>query len=532
MGAKRTQMHRLEELVRLHRLGQTARAIARQLKMGRDTVRQYVRVLGEAGVLDGAVDDLPGVDALKAIIDERVGSTPPLQQRSSLEQYADEIKRRRANGAGPTAIHDWLRLHRTDYAGTLSAVKRMCLRFDRERGPVEEDVALVVTTAPGEIAQVDFGYAGKRYDPRTRTVRRSWLFVMTLGFSRHMYVDLVFDQRIETWLALHVRAFAHFGGVPAVLVPDNLKAAVVRAAFGVEHTAVLNRSYCELARHYGFRIDPTPPRSPEKKGKVERAVRYVKGSFLSTWESVDVDIDREALARWAAEVAAKRRHGTTGRAPIELFEEQERAALMALPAQRFELVLWKRVKVHRDSHVQIDGALYSVPWKHLGAELWARCAASGITLYLDEDRLATHALVRRGQRSTDEAHLPASRRDHRHRGEAYWRARAGAMGAEVEALIGAIFESSDVLYQIRAVQAVVLHLESHPVSRARAAARRALYFGALDYRSIKSILRKALDLEPLEEPSREREWSRGARFARRPLDFARVTHGASHVHPR
>ena len=139
-------------------------------------------------------------------------------------------------------------------------------------------------------------------------------------------------------MRLHILAFEHFGGVPRVIVPDNLKAAVVRAAFGIDDDPSIQRTYRELARHYCFQIDPTPPRSPKKKGKVERDVRYVRGSFLATWVSVDIHEDRRALRRWLTEVADRRVHGTTKRPPIELFEEEEREALFPLPAKRFELI--------------------------------------------------------------------------------------------------------------------------------------------------------------------------------------------------
>jgi transposase len=104
-------------------------------------------------------------------------------------------------------------------------------------------------------------------------VRLHRLGVMVLGHSRHQYAEVVFDQRTATWLELHQRAFAWFGGVPKVIVPDNLKAAVISAAFGVSSLPELNRSYREFARHHGFRVDPTPPRSPKKKGKVESSVK-------------------------------------------------------------------------------------------------------------------------------------------------------------------------------------------------------------------------------------------------------------------
>jgi transposase len=107
-----------------------------------------------------------------------------------------------------------------------------------------------VETDPGDVAQVDFGYVGKLYDADAGKLKKAWVFVMTLGFSRHMVARIVFDQKIETWLRLHIECFEELGGVPKTIVPDNLKAAVIRAAFGVDEETALNRSYRVLARHY------------------------------------------------------------------------------------------------------------------------------------------------------------------------------------------------------------------------------------------------------------------------------------------
>lgn len=314
-------MHRLVEVVRLHREGTSARKIARLMRMGRDTIRGYLSKLAEADLLEGAAEDLP--DA--GVIAEAIGLANACQDTNCEESVNSTADRWRASilafvkkGVGPTAIHDHLRLHDPDYTASLSAVKRMCLRLKKERGPQPEDIAIPVVTLPGAIAQVDFGYVGMIYDQDRGAPRKAWVFVMTLGFSRRTFADIVYDQKIETWLSLHVAAFEHFGGVPEVIVPDNLKSAVIRCAFGVDVDPVLNRSYRELARFYGFQIDPTPPRSPEKKGKVERDVRYLKGNFFATWESVDLPTDRKALWRWLAEVADLRIHGTTRRRPIDL----------------------------------------------------------------------------------------------------------------------------------------------------------------------------------------------------------------------
>ena len=281
-----------------------------------------------------------------------------------------------------------------------------------------------------------------------------------------------------------------------------------------------NRSYRELARAYGFQIDPTPPCAPEKKGKVESNVKYVRRNFLDTWETVDIDEDRRQLRRWLIEIAGQRKHGTTGRRPKELFEEAERQALLPLPAKRWEPVVWKEVKLHRDCHVQIDGAFYSAPWKLLGAKLWARCTHHAITLLADDKHVHTHGRIGRGGRRTVEEHLPEHRRDIRHRSQAYWLERARVLGTEVEQLATEIFGADDVLLQLRRVQSVITHLETFPRERAQRASARALHYRSLDYRSIKNILKKGLDLEPLPEEVRPRSWSSGSRYARQATLFS------------
>lgn len=528
MAAKRTDMHRIQEVVRLHRLGTSARNIARQLSMGRDTIRAALTSIERAGLLDGAPDALPELDALASALHDDAAS-PPAPSPSSVSEWIAEIVRLREKGAGPTAIHDYLRVNASGYAGSLSAIKRVCVRLERESGPLATDVAIPVETLPGEVAQVDFGYAGKRYDPERGVLRKSWVFVMTLGYSRRTFCTLTFDQSVATWIRVHIAAFEYFGGVPRVIVPDNLKAAVIRAAFAVDDDPLVQRSYRELARHYSFQIDPAPPRAPKKKGKVEASVRYVKNNFLRAWGTVDIRADEEALQRWTREVADVRTHATTARTPLALFEAHERAALLPLPKQRFETVIWKRARLHTDAHVQIDGAFYSAPWRLLHQEVWVRCTPHTIAIFHEDAHQVTHARVRRGVRSTVETHLPDHRRDLRERSREHWVERAKKVGDEIEQLVESIFAEDDVLTQLRRVQAIVTHLESFPRERARAAAQRALRFGCRDYLGIKNILKHGLDLEPVGEV-RTRAWSKGARFARRPNTASFGVMETKHVH--
>lgn len=492
-------MHRLQELVRLHRQGVRPRAVCRLLKMSPKTERKYRSAIAAAGLLEGDEHDLPAMDVLRAAVEAAHPVPAPRPVASTTEAWDDALRALFDKGVRPKAA--WDKLRRTDpsFDASYDAVKRRYRRLKRERGVRATDVAIPVDTAPGEVAQVDFGYVGKLFDQHTGRIRKTWVFVMTLGYSRLMFAALTFDQRVDTWLDLHRRAFEFFGAVPRVVVPDNLKAAVIRAAFGVSdrHLIGLNRSYCELARFYGFRIDPTPVRAPEKKGKVESSVRYLKRNWLPTCDAEDFTAASGDLRNWLEETANARTHGATHREPREHYETDERSEMLPLPAVRFEPVVWKAVTVHPDSHVEFERRLYSVPWRLLGKRLWLRATSHSVEVYADDTRVATHERRTEGRRSTNELHLPAGRRDLRHRSEAYWLERADRLGNEVGAYVRAVLESDEVLSRLRDVQAIVTHLEAFPVHRAQAAARRAHAYGNLSYAAIKRILRDALDLQPL-----------------------------------
>jgi transposase len=490
-------MHRLQELVRLFRLGCKAKEVARLLKMSPNTERKYREALQANGLLCGSPDLLPDLEVLQTVVNVALPPKQPPQYVSTVEKWAERIEKMVEGGATPTAIYDRLRLEEKDFKGSLSAVKRICGRIKRVKGVKAEDVAIPVETAAGHVAQVDFGYAGKLYDPEEKRLRKAWVFVMVLGFSRHMFARIVFDQKVETWIRLHIEAFAKLGGVVEVVVPDNLKSAVVRAAFGTSGPTTLNRSYRELARHYGFKVDPTPPRSPDKKGKVESGVKYVKNNFFRSRKDIlDAGDLQRQLDLWVAEIAGLRRHGTIHQRPLELFEQVERDALQPLPDKPYAMIIWREPKVHQDTHILFEKGLYSVPWKLIGRKVMARGTPSSVEVYSNDVRVATHDRVPPGQRSTKEEHLPPHRRDLRHRSRSYWEARADAMGREVRQYIQEVFDSDDVLYQLRTVQQIVTLLEQYPRQRAEAACTRASYFANYTYGGVKRILTRALDQQP------------------------------------
>lgn len=527
MTARSVEMHRLQEFVRLHRLKTGCREVCRLLGMGRTTEWRYREVLAKAGLLEGDPTDLPTEAVLRAATTVAATKVIAQQEISSVEPWRVQIATMVERGAAPRAIRDCLRLSDPAFPCSESAVKRFVARLRRERGITADDVAIPVETGPGEVAQVDFGYLGKIYDARSGTRRKTWVFVMTLGFSRRMFVHVVHDQRVETWLYCHILAFEHFGGAPAVVVPDNLKAAVVRCAFAVDGESTLNRSYLELARYYGFLVDPAPPRSPEKKGKVEAGVKYVRSSFVAPRDLDAIGFDGVAseMARWLQQIADVRIHGTTRERPIDLFEREERRALKELPPVRFEIVVWKQAKVHPDSHVVVDKRLYSVPFRLIGQTVSVKAKGSSIAIFANDERVATHSTIDKGSRSTVESHLPEERAPWRHRSQSHWQTRATALGTEVGKLVEAIFAGQVGLSKLRVVQSIVSHLEPFPEERRNAACRRAVEFGNHTFQGIKQILLKGLDREPL--PSQQ-QLKFGAldkpRFSRSPSEFALSNH--------
>lgn len=469
------------------------------LGMSPNTERAYREALQRAELWDGATEPLPELHLLREAVNrERPAKPAPAQHQSSIEKYRPLIEPLATKGVGPQAIFDRLRQEDKAFCGSVSAVKRLCRAVLRERGIRAEDVAIPIETAPGQEAQVDFGYVGHLYDATEGRLRKAYVFVMVLSYSRHQFARICFDQKVETWLRLHAEAFEWFGGVPEVIVPDNLKSAVVRAAFAPSDETTLNRSYRELARHYGFKIAPTPPRSPEKKGKVESGVKYVKNNFFASRpDERSAGILQGQLSRWTLDIAGQRIHGTTRERPLAVFEMLEQRVLGPLPSRRPDFVIWHHAKLHRDCHAVFRGAMYSAPWRLIGKTLWVRADRSSIQLFCDDVRVATHELEKPGKRRTDERHLPEHRSDYRHRARSYWETRADAFGPEVGAYIREVFDSDDVLDQLRAVQAIVTHLADFPPERAKAACRRASFYGSYKYGAIKTMLRKGLDFEPL-----------------------------------
>jgi transposase len=477
----------IHELLRLLRAGESERRIRQLLGYNRRTIRRYQAWAKAEGLLSGA---LPDAATLQQRLSATLPPVPPPQQTSTVAPFREEIAALRAQGIEVAAIRARL-AERHGEPVSYSAVWRLVQQLE----PKTPDTFVRVEVPPGSEAQVDFGDAGPFRDPTTGVPRKAWAFVMVLSHSRHLYAELVFDQRVETWLLCHLHAFTAFGGVPARIVLDNLKAAILHASV---HDPLVQRAYRECAEHYGFLVDPNPPRTPRLKGKVESGVHYVKRNFLAGREPEALDTANVALRRWTRDVAGVRVHGTTKQPPLTVFRAVEQAALLPLPATPYDLAVWQQATLHRDCHVVFAGSYYSAPCRLVGQRLWLRAGARTVQLYDAAHQLvATHdRATRPGERKTIFTHLPPAKVPGLTLHRETCQAQADAIGPATAAIVRTLLASRPI-DRLRTAGRIVRLAEQYSAPRVERACARAEYFGDTDYRVIRRILAEGRETEPL-----------------------------------
>ena len=274
----------------------------------------------------------------------------------------------------------------------------------------------------------------------------------------------------------------------------------------------MQRAYGECALGYGFKIDPCPPRDPQKKGIVESGVKYVKSNFLPLREFRDLTDLNEQGRHWVLHEAGLRIHGTTRQTPLSLFE-LERHTLQALPAIAPDMGTWVRATVHRDCHLKFDSSLYSAPFALVHQRLWVRVTDCSVAIFHEYQHVHTHPRARRrGERLTVTDHLPPDAVVFLAHDRQYCLERAGAIGAACHAFITALLEDR-ILERLRTAQNVLRLAKTYGTPRLDAACARAITHDSLHYRTVKSILAGGYDKLPAEQ-FLDQPYAKTARFAR------------------
>ena len=517
MGRRRFEMFQYRQVLVRLREGDSERVIARSGLMGREKAAAFRALARAQGWLEpGAA--LPE----EAVIAAAVGQARRARTTvSSVTPWQPLITAWLEQGVQGKAMHAALcRDH--GFTGSYSSVHRLIVAIRKTR---PADTTIRLHFEPAEAAQVDFG-AGPMLADAQGVMRRTWAFVMTLAFSRHQYVEFVWDQTVETWLGCHRRAFEWFGAVPARLIIDNAKCAIIRAC----HTdPVVQRAYGECAAGYGFKIDACPPHDPQKKGIVESGVKYVKNNFLALRTFRDLpDLNAQAR-RWVMAEAGQRVHGTTRQPPLALFAF-ERPLMRALPAIAPDLGVWHKAAVHRDCHLQYQRVLYSVPFALVGQTVWIRITDTAIAIYREFEHVCTHRRGKRpGERITVLDHLPPHAAAFLAHDRGWCLAQAHRVGPACAQLVEHLL-SDRILERLRAAQGILRLASQFTPPRLEVACARALAHASPYYRTVKTILAGGHDLRP--DPTagidpQARHGSR-ARFVRDAADLFTAQPGRLH----
>jgi len=505
--------------------GRSQRSVARELGVARETVSRYVRLLRsdgrdepEAARPDQAIPTA-GPEAEAARPDQAIptaGSEPeaarpdqaiptagpdgagegsegavptagPGGRRSDCEPFRETIEAKLALGLSAQRIWQDLR-EESESAPGYESVKRFARR-------VEERAELPfrrMESPPGREAQVDFGKGAFVVGEDGRRTRPH-LFRMVLSHSRAGYSEVVRKQDTETFIRCIENAFRHFGGVTETLVVDNLKAAVTRADW---HDPDINpklRAFCE---HYGTVVLPTKARMPRHKGKVEKNVDYAQSNALKGRTFASLAEQNRFLADWEKKVADTRIHGTTRR-QVGKALEAERPHLAPLQESLFPCFREALRKVHRDGHVEVDRAFYSVPPEFARTTVWVRWDGRFVRILDGRLReVAVHPACEPGRFSTLSGHIPARRISALERGEGWMMGKLRLVGPRTEAWARAVMANRGI-EGLRVIQGLLAVAGKHSARDIEAACRQALDAQSFNLASVKEAVGRSESQPPL-----------------------------------
>jgi len=479
--------------------GRSKNEVAGSLGLARNTVRKYVAAAEAAGMVPGGppVSQERWAELAREWFPELADTRLRQVTWPAIEVHRDYIVAQLAAGVTMATIYQRLRDERGLAASVASLRRYVAANLPEEARRSQVTVLRLVPAEPGQEAQVDYGQLGRWTDPVSGRRHAVQAFAMVLCCSRMLFVRpvIVMDQR--AWTECHVAAMEFFGGVPARLVPDNLKTGVDRPGL---YDPKINRSYAELAAHYGCLVDPARSRKPRDKAQVERPIPYIRDSFWRGREFASVAQMQADAERWCTEVAGQRAcRPLDGAAPAAVFAAAEKDHLLPLPRSPFVLAEWSRCKVGPDIHVKVGKSLYSVPWKHIGQSLDARSTATMVQLFAGGDLVKTHARKPQGKQ-TDLADYPPEKIAFHMRTPSWCRRKAAEVGPACQALIGGLLEDN-ALYRLRSAQGVLHLADKHQPGRLEAACAAAAAAGDPSYRTVKGILAAGTETSPVTTPA-------------------------------
>jgi transposase len=480
-------MRKVREVLRLkHALGMSERLIADAVGIGKTAVGEYLRrarVLGLAWPLPEGLDDAELERRLFTPAGFHDGLTKPLPDCAKLHA---ELKRR-----GVTLMLLWEE-YRAEYADGYG-YSRFCDLYGDWRQRITP--AMRQTHVAGEKLFVDWAGDGiPVFDPITGAEHGARIFVAALGASNYTYAEARWTETLPDWIGAHVNAFTEIGGVTKAAVCDNLKAGITKPS---RYEPGINRTYQDLADHYGFVVLAARVRKPRDKAKVEVAVLIVERFVLAklrnrrffSLDELNAEI-RECVATINAKVMKK-----FAKSRRELLETIDRPALKELPSEPYRYAEWKRCGVAPDYHVEVDGHYYSVPFRLLRETVEARLTDTTIEVFHKGARVASHPRSSvRHRHTTISEHMPSAHRRYAEWTPAKMMSEAAKIGPATIALVEAIMKAKPHPEQgFRSCLGIIRLVKTYGTARVEAASQRGNDIGATTYGSIASILKTGLD---------------------------------------
>jgi len=505
-----------EVLRRWLREDEGLRSVALGAGVDRKTVRRYVEAaaalgLDRSGGEDQLTDELIGAvcDAVRPV---RPGGHGAAWER--LSSHEEQIKK-------------WVKAELTvakigDLLARQSVVvpERTLQRFCAERCGAgrSQTTVRVADPEPGQELQADFGRMGLLFDPHTERRRVVHALIVVAVVSRHMFVWLTFGQRTDDVICGLEAAWSFFGGIFPVLIPDNLSPVVTKAD---PTEPRLNDTFLEYAQARGFLVDAARVRRPKDKPRVERQVPFVRQRFFAGETFVDLaDAQRRAEA-WCAEGAGQRVHGTTRCRPAEEFCATEQALLLPVPSAPYDVPVFSSPKVHRDHHVEVARAIYSVPGNLIGQTLTVRADRSTVKLFARGQLVKVHPRVGPGGRVTDAEDLPAERTTYALRDIDHLVAMARAHGPAIGAYAEAVLDHPLPWTKMRQAYRLLGLVKKWGADPVEAACAKALEAEAVSVNLVARMIDRATEAEALEE--RPAPTVVKGRFARDVSEFKATT---------
>jgi transposase len=482
-------MRPIREILRQKQaLGRTHREVARSLGLSLGAISATLARAERSGLQWSAVESLSDSELEARLY-------PRTVVHRVLPDFAAVHRERQRIGVTLALLHEeYIADHPQGYGYT-----QFCEHY--RRWCRKRRISMRQLHRAGEKLFVDYSGKQPRIFDRTSGAIEVELFVAVLGASNLTYAEASSTQRCADFIASHTRTLEYIGGVPEVVVPDQLKSAVIRAC---RYEPGLQRTYEEWAGHYGTTVIPARPRKPKDKAKVEVGVQIAQRWILARLRNERPD----SLAALNARIAElledlnarpMRRYGQSRR---ERFEQLDRPALRPLPAERFADSDWKEARVNIDYHVEVDRHYYSVPHPLVHQVVDVRLCARTVEIFHRSERVASHIRdFQRGMHSTDPRHMPRAHQKHLEWSPSRLIEWAATVGPEAKALVQQILADRPHPEQgYRSCLGILRLAKRYGRARLEAACARALVAGARSYRSVDTILRRGLDTLPPPHP--------------------------------